>query len=161
MKNLLFTLILIVLLTYSCGVCKHNIPPVENNTVIHVVDSIVWHDSTIYHIVPKEIYKDYTALLDTMRLSTSYSEFAAYIDTTANLLKGFAKNTVDKIPVKTKWKERVVYKDSISYIKEPYPVEVVKEITKYPQSYWWFMGFTILVFVYFGIRIYLKLKFKL
>ena len=148
----------IVLMVGACAVCKPNIPPAENNTTVHVIDSIAWHDSTVYHIVPKEIYNDYTSLLDTLRLSTSYSSFESYIDTTYKTLKGSARNTVDKVPVQIKWKEKIIYKDSIQYVKEPYPVEVVKEVTKYPKSYWWFMGFSILALIYIGIKIYLKFK---
>lgn len=158
MKKLILILPVTLLLIAACGICKPNIPPAENNTTVHVIDSIAWHDSTVYHIVPKEIYNDYTSLLDTLRLSTSYSSFESYIDTTYKTLKGSARNTVDKVPVQIKWKEKIVYKDSIQYVKEPYPVEVVKEVTKYPKSYWWFMGFTILVCAFFGVKLYFKFK---
>lgn len=157
-KGSLILLLSILIGIAGCGICKPNLPPAENNTTTHVVDSIAWHDSTIYHIIPKEVYNDYTSLLDTLRLSTSYSAFESYVDTTYKTLKGSARNIVDKVPVQIKWKEKIVYKDSLVYIREPYPVEVVKEVTKYPKSYWWFMGFTILACVFFGIKLYLKLK---
>lgn len=157
-KGSLILFLSIVIGIAGCGICKPNIPPAENNTTVHVVDSIAWHDSIIYHIVPKEVYNDYTSLLDTLRLSTSYSEFESYVDTTHKTLKGTARNTVDKVPVQIKWKEKIVYKDSIKYVKEPYPVEVVKEVTKYPTTYWWFMGISILALLYIILKLYLKFK---
>ena len=84
-------MILIPLIITACGICKHNIPPATDNTTVHVVDSIAWHDSTVYHHIYKEHYNDYKSLLDTLSLETFYSEFRAYVDTTDKLLKGEAQ----------------------------------------------------------------------
>ena len=146
------------LLIAACGICKPTPPNPSENTVVHVIDSVAWHDSTVYYVVPKEIYNDYTSLLDTLKLATSFSEFESWVDTTSNTLKGTARNTVEKIPVEIKWKEKIVYKDSVSIKEIPVPYEVEKVVTKYPTSYWWFMGFTILALIYLGIKLYLKFK---
>lgn len=155
-KVLIFILLAIGLI--GCSITKPTLPPATNQTIIHHIDSITYHDSTIYHTVYKEIYKDYTKLLDTLYLETTYSKFKTYVDTSSNILKGEAANKTIDIPVKIKWKEKTVYKDSIQVKEVPYPVEVSKEVTKYPATYWWFMGFTILVLIYFGIKLYLKFK---
>lgn len=153
-----FLTILILFIITACGICKHNIPPATDTTLVHVVDSVAWHDSTVYHHIYKEHYNDYKSLLDTLSLETFYSEFRAYIDTTNKLLKGEAQNKEGVAPVQVKWKEKIVYKDSIQTKEVPYPVEVIKEVTKYPKSYWWFLGFTLLAGIYFGLKVYLKVK---
>lgn len=156
MKKLILFLTIVTGIV-ACGVCKPKpSPKPTEETIVHYKDSTVLHDSTIYCVIPKEVYNDYTALLDTLSLSTKFSEFSSWIDTTNNILKGKAKNKIEKLPVEIKWKERFVYKDSIQ-IKEV-PIEVEKEIIKYPKSYWWFLGISILALIYIGIKIYLKFK---
>ena len=70
------------------------------------------------------------------------------------------KDTVlkERIVYKDKYitETRIVYKDSIQVKEIPVEVEVVK--TVYPKTYWYLLGFFILVLVYIGIRIYLKFK---
>ena len=65
----------------------------------------------------------------------------------------------DSIKTVIKWKERIVYRDSIEKVEVPVPVEVTKEVTKYPKTYWWFMGFTILTALYVALKIYMRIKF--
>lgn len=147
-----------IALTFSCCATK-NIPGGTTDiTIINVRDSINFVDSVVYHHIYKEIYNDYTGLLDTLKLSTSYSDFKAFVDTSSNMLKGSAQNKEDSIPVKIKWKEKIVYRDSIRTVDKPYPVEVVKEVTKIPKSYWWFLGITILSGLYTALKTYLKFK---
>ena len=107
--------------------------------------------------MPIERYRDYTSLLDTLKLETSLAKAEAYVDTTNNTLKGSIENKKDSIKTVIKWKERIVQKDSLVY--KEVPVEVEKEVTKYPKSYWWFMGFTILAALYVALKVYMKIKF--
>lgn len=155
MKKILYLTVLL-LLTFGCGVTKKTIQ-IDHVTETHYVDSTRWHDSTIYYIVPIERYRDYTSLLDTLRLETSLAKAEAYVDTTNNTLKGSIENKKDSIKTVIKWKERIVQKDSLVY--KEVPVEVEKEVTKYPKSYWWFMGFTILAALYVALKVYMKIKF--
>lgn len=152
MKKLLT--ILFSLLLVSCGTVKYI--PTHEETIIHKVDSIAWHDSTIYHHIYNEHYKDYTGPEDTLYLETNYSRFRAWNDTTSNTLKGEAENKKDSIPTKIKWKERIVTRDSLVYVEKPYPVEITKEVKHIPG----FCKFTIIWFVlsiiYIGIKVYLK-----
>lgn len=147
-----------LLLTFACS-CPRKVIEVEHRVETHYVDSTVWHDSTIYHVIPIERYKDYTSLLDTLHLETSMATAEAWVDTTANTLKGSIENKQDSIKTVVKWKERIVQKDSLVY--KEVPVEVEKEVTKYPKSYWWFMGFTLLTGIYFGLKVFLKVKFNI
>ena len=144
-------------LVISCGICKRSVPP-TTTTIINVKDSVAWHDSTIYTILPVERYRDFGELLDTLKLETSLAKANAYVDTTKNILVGSIENKKDSLKTAIKWKERIVYRDSL--VTKEVPVEVVKEVTKYPKSYWWFLGFSLLGVVYFALKIYLKLKFN-
>ena len=157
MKKILYLTVLL-LLTFGCGVTKKTIQ-IEHVTETHYVDSTRWHDSTIYYIVPIERYRDYTSLLDTLKLETSLAKAEAYVDTTNNTLKGSIENKKDSLKTVIKWKERTVQKDSLVY--KEVPVEVEKEVTKYPRSYWWFMGISILAAVYVALKVYLKIKFNM
>ena len=157
MRKILYLTVLL-LLTLGCGVTKKTIQ-IDRITETHYVDSTRWHDSTIYYIVPIERYRDYTSLLDTLKLETSLAKAEAYVDTTNNTLKGSIENKEDSIKTVIKWKEHIVYRDSIEKVEVPVPVEVVKEVTKYPKTYWWFMGFTLLTGIYFGLKVFLKVKF--
>lgn len=55
-----------------------------------------------------------------------------------------------KYKEKTRWRDRVVEKhdtcrvDSIITIRK----EITKEVVKYPKSYWYFLGFSILVIIF-------------
>jgi len=155
MRKLLYLTVLL-LLTFGCCVTKKTIQ-IDRITETHYVDSTRWRDSTIYYIVPIERYRDYTSLLDTLKLETSLAKAEAYVDTTNNTLKGSIENKKDSIKTVIKWKERIVQKDSLVY--KEVPVEVEKEVVKYPKSYWWFMGFTILAALYVALKIYMRIKF--
>lgn len=152
---ILFTLLLVI---FSCSTAK---PTQKEEIHITYKDSIAWHDSTVVTYLTKERYVDVVNPLDTLNLETSYAKAQAYLDTTKRALKGSIENKPDA-PVKTKikWKEKLVYKDTV--ITKEIPVEVIKykEVTKYPKTYWWFMGISILSAVFVGIKMYLKFKLK-
>lgn len=155
MKKII-SLLIILITIISCGITKP-LPPATDTTVVHVIDSVAWHDSTLFHHVYKEIYNDYTDLLDTLNMSTTYSDFSAWVDSTSNKLKGTATNKDIDIPVQIKWKEKIVYKDSIQVVREPYPVEVEK--IKYRHTFWgklsWLIsGLFISILIIYIIRIY-------
>lgn len=155
MKKLL--IIPLILMMVGCALKKPNLTEREV-IVVKYIDSVVWHDSTIYHDVYREYYNDYTGMLDTLYMETSYSEFTAFNDTILRVLRGTASNKDVKIPVQIKWKEQIVYRDSIQYKEVPYPVEVVKTKTKYPKTYWIFMGISILSLGFAALKLYLKFK---
>lgn len=152
MKNIFKILILSLLV--SCSVVKP--VPVQTQIKYQIRDSINFKDSTVYHTLYKEVYRDYTNLLDTLNLSTSYADAKAFVDTTKMLLKGEIKNKDADIPVKIKWKEKIVHRDSIVTKEVPVPVEVEK--IKY-KHYWyesilWFLSILFAGIV--GLKIFLK-----
>lgn len=142
----------LLLLAISCGTVKP-LPPATNNTtvkdstVIHIVDSV--------RVIPKEVIKDVVPQYDTLIMETSMAKSVSYVDTTTHTLKGTLNNKKG-ITEKIVYKDKLVYRDSIQIKEKPYPVEVVKEVTKYPKSYWWFLAYTVLSLIYFGVKIYLK-----
>lgn len=99
--------------------------PVEHTEYVHVHDTTYFRDTTIKYQIEKERYTDYVGLLDTLKLSTDYASAQAYIDTTANLLKGSIESKPEK-QIVIRWKEKEVVRDSIVYKEKPVPVEVVK-----------------------------------
>lgn len=153
-KIILFSAILCM--TIGCCTTKH-LPPKET-TIVHHIDSIAWHDSTIYHNIYHEYYKDYTGPTDTLNLETTYSKFRAWNDTTSNILKGEALNKEGTIPVDIKWKEKIVYTDSLVYIDKPYPVEVPKEVKYIPGFCKFTIAWFILTLLYILINIYFKIR---
>jgi len=152
----LVAILLSATLVYGCGVVKPR--PIKEETIIHQIDSIAWHDSTIMHYLDKERYVDIVKPLDTLHLETSYAKATAYLDTANTVLRGEIENKDVPIKQTIKWKEKIVYRDA-TIIKEV-PVEVTKEVIKYPKTYWWFMAISILAVVYLGVKLYLKFKLK-
>ena len=149
MKNIFKILILSLLV--SCSIIKP--VPVQTQIKYEIRDSINFKDSTVYHTLYKEVYKDYTNLLDTLNLSTSYADAKAYVDTSKMLLKGEIKNKDADVPVKIKWKEKIIYRDSIVTKEVPVPVEVEK--IKY-KHYWyesilWFLSIILVGIVGFKV----------
>lgn len=61
---------------------------------------------------------------------------------------------------KTRWRDRVVerhdtcWRDSITTEYK----ETTKEVVKYPKTYWWFLGFTILFFIFAFVKLKKWLK---
>lgn len=133
-----------VLMVTSCGITGKPVV-VRDSTQINYryVDSVNYVDSTIYHHIWKEHYKDYANLLDTLNLETSYSRAKAYIDTTEKKLKGEIENKEDSIPEKIKWKTKIVHKDSIVFQKEEIPVPYEVEVKYIPKFYKWLLGLNI------------------
>jgi hypothetical protein len=141
---------------------------VTNNSSVIFKDSLIIRDSTrfidsiIYVPIPREKVMEIISQIDTSFLETSVAESQAYVDTNSLMIVHSLENkdTVlkERIVYKDKYitETRIVYKDSIQVKEIPVEVEVVK--TVYPKTYWYLLGFFILVLVYIGIRIYLKFK---
>lgn len=155
MKKLIVAIAVIAIT--SCSTIKYI--PVETNTNVNVLDSIAWHDSTIYSYITKERIVDVVNYLDTLKLDATYASATAYVDTTTHTLKGDLrqKDSV-KIETKIKWKERIEYRDSIVTKEIPVPVEVLKPYT--PKWVWSFVVWFILSLVVIGLRIYIKIVLK-
>lgn len=147
-----------VLLVASCSIFKPVV--LKDSTVVnyHYVDSINYIDSTILVPIYKEYYRDYSDLLDTLNLETSLAQAKAYVDTTDKKLKGEIQNKDTQIPYKTKYKEKISYKDSLVYIRQDVPVYVEKIKKVVPSWCWWLLGIDIALLLVAVIFLLKKLK---
>ena len=127
MKRIIF--IILLLLTVCCGTIKE--VPVQTNTTIEYRDSIVVKDSLIY--IPKETIKEVVPMLDTLQMETDMATATAWLDTTTTTLKGTLVNKKG-IVEKVKWREKIVYRDSI--VTQEVPVEIEVEKIKYRHTFW-------------------------
>ena len=133
MLNKLF-MIFCCFLMIGCSTIKY--VPIEKATEVHTETVTVYRDTTIFKEIPVEIHSAFSR--DTSILETSLAVSSAYIDTSTLMIRHTLANKADSIQIRYKYLEKTVYKDSIS-VKEV-PVEVVKEKTVYPKSYWWMLG---------------------
>lgn len=148
----------IVLAIAGCGLFKHTPPAYNDHTEVHYKDSIRWHDSTVFKEIPVEKIVNIVPVGDSSHLETSLAISDAWADTMG--LHHTLNNKEGSIPVKVQWRDRIIYKDSIQIKEKPVPYEVVKEKEIIPKSYWYFLGFTILVVAYWIVRIILKIRKK-
>ena len=89
----------------------------KDSTVINTIDSI--------KIIPVERVVDLVPVYDTLYLSTSLAESKSYVDTVNHILRGSITNkSTFSQHIKYEWKEHTVYKDSLVYEPQPYPVQV-------------------------------------
>lgn len=169
MKNILWTLFTSLVMLASlggCGTIKH-VPITDKNNIV-LRDSVIFRDSTrvidsiIYVQIPREKVMDFISQIDTSKLETSVAKSFAYVDTTSLMIIHSLENKDAVLQKEIVYKDRyiteekIVYRDSIQ-IKE-IPVEVEVEKTKYPKTYWWLLGFFVIVVGIFIVRIYLKFK---
>ena len=148
-----WAILLFIPLAVSCGLGKH-LPPAENNHSSSVRDSVRIVDSV--RITERARYKEYTGLLDTLKIGDEHANMKSWIDTTHNVLAG--QLNVEPVEEKTKY----IYKDrevhDTTYIKEPFPVEVEKVVA--PKIFPWSLALNFLFLSLAGIWIYFKLKSK-
>lgn len=150
--------ILLLLLIFIIGMygCKPQQVIVEKEKVVYVQsDSVRYIDSTV--MVPVEVYRDYSSLLDTLFLSTSLAESKSWLDTNSLYLVGEIRN-LKAIQVKYVEVDKWHTKDSIVEKEKPVPYEVEIVKTKTPTWAWWTLFISIGLFVYVGIRLYLRFK---
>lgn len=138
------------LLVFFAG-CKVQYVPIETIKEVHTIDSVYLRDTTIQYRIEKEYIRDFTDLLDTLRMETAYSNFVAWVDTSEVKLSGTARNkseNVINIPVQVK--EKVTVRDSIVYQDRPVPVEVEKVVHPvYEKWLWGWLVFSLLAFFAF------------
>ena len=136
-----------IVLLGSCGICNH-LP--QEHIVVRDSVSISYKDSTIFH--HQTVNKDYIGLLDTLRIQGAHSSMKAFADTTHFIIKGELKEE----PIKEQIREKIVYKEhrDTIYIKEPYPVEIKKEVKVHYwyEKYLWFIS--LLALAYLGFKFY-------
>lgn len=140
-----------VLLCFSCKTIQY--VPIKGDTVVEYRDTTIWRDSLIY--TPVEVVKEVVPYMEPLTMETSLAKAEAYVDTTTRTLKGKIENKKG-ITEQIKWREKIVYKDSISVKEVPVPVEVekIKHKHYFYEPILWFIS--ILSVLYFAIKILKK-----
>jgi hypothetical protein len=119
-------------------------------------------DSIIYIEIPREKVMEIISQIDTSCLETSVAESKAYVDTSSLMIIHSLENKDTALQKKIVYKDRyitetkIVYKDSIQIKEVPVEVEVEKKV--YPKTYWWLLGFFVIVVGIFIVKLYLKFK---
>lgn len=147
-------LLLIFGMVVGCGTTKV-IAEKETIEKIVVKDSLIYKDSIVY--IPQERIVEIVPQLDTLFMDIETASSKAYLDTTNMLLKGELKSKKKEV---VKYQTIIEYRDRTDtvYIKEPQPYEVVKKEKYIPSIFWWSLIGNIIVILYLGFRIYLKIK---
>lgn len=134
--------------------------PTNTATEVRYKDSTIYHRDTMVYTIPKEVYSDYTTLLDTLRLATKYAESYAYVDTTAMVLKGTIKTINNAIPIEYVYKDRIITNDTTIYKEVPIVhTEYVKDKSdKVLKDIWMVLclvcaGMVVLLFVLYKLKL--------
>ena len=147
----------IIILLAGCKVQYVPIPA-ETSTTVTVKDSTVLNIIDSVRITEKSRYKDYGDLLKTLKIDGNRSHMTAWIDTTKNILNGELIEDPVKEKVRTEYRDKYIYKDSIQLVEKPIPIEVPVEVKYVPKVYKIFSAIGLLtllsVLIYLGIKIY-------
>ena len=141
-------------LVLSCGITK---PTPGTNSQVNVRDSVVVHKVDSIVVIPVERVVDVVAQYDTLTLETNKAKATAYVDTTLHVLKGKIENK-SGVEYKYIYKDKIVYRDSITVKEVPVPYEVVKEVTKIPKAFWWLLAATLILGGWQIFKIIMKIK---
>lgn len=122
----------------SCTTVKYI--PVKGETTVEYRDSIVTKLDTIT-VTRTEIQRvrDYTGMLDTLRLETKTARATAYLDTAARAIKGSLEDKEVPMQVVVPSKEEYHQRDSVERVEVPIPVEVEKVVEVVPK-FWRVVG---------------------
>ena len=157
MKKVITILVIAGLALSSCGLC-HHIP--STSSTINVRDSVAVHWIDSIRVTEKSVYKDYTSLLDTLRIKVEgRASMAAWADTTHNVIAGELQT--EPVTEKTK----ILYKDRIKEVHDTTKIEVpvkveVEKIVKVVPKFWRITGVLGLISVCALIVLLLK-RFKI
>lgn len=145
-----------ILLGLLVSSCKVQYVPVKETEYVTVRDSVYLRDTTIQYRVEKEYVRDYTGLLDTLDLETSYASARAWVDTSRATLSGEIRNRENVIDIPVSVKEKVTVRDSVVYKDVPVPVEVVR--TVHPKYEGWLWGYVVVTLLAFFAFLFWKFK---
>lgn len=128
------------------------IPIPSEKTVYVYKDSVITRDSTV--LIPKEYYRDFTSILDTLHLETSNASSKSWVDTTSRVITGFIESK-DNIKYKYITKTEYITRDSLVTVNVPY--EVVKEVRYIPNIYklslYWLIFSIFMIFWFIATKI--------
>ena len=155
MKKIL-VLFATALLLLGCKTIQY--VPIKGDTIVKDSLIIETRIDTLKVQLPPERVRDWTGLLDTLRLETGLATSTTWVDTTRGILAGELKNKETPLEVPVTSTNTLERKDSIVYKEVPVPVEVIKEKKIYPK---WLVLLSILGVIstmILGFQVYLKVK---
>ena len=129
--------------------------PVNTETVINYIDSLVIKDSVRVVELPKERIKDIVPIYDTLELETSLAGSKTWLDTTFHTLRGEIWNK-PQAKISTPYEEHIVYRDSI--VTKEVPVEVEKVVKTHYGYEKWLWGYVVVSLLVVALYIVLKKK---
>lgn len=139
----------------SCGHIRQVVTETKYETITNYVDSLRIKDSI--RVIPIERYVDIVAMPETLHLETSLAAATAYYDSTFNALRGEIHNKKEIEEHHTHIEHSTAKADTIRIYQEV-PKIVEKEVVKTPRWAWYSLLFNILLILFVGIKIYLKIK---
>lgn len=147
-------LLVLALSLAACTTVKYI--PIKGETITK--DSIIIETKidTLEVKLPPERVRDWTGLLDTLRLQTGYAYSTSWVDTTKGILTGTLVNKETPLDVYVPSTHTLEKKDSIIYKEIPVPVEKIEYRT--PKWPWYSLILNIIGFLLVGFSIYLKVK---
>lgn len=151
MKKIIFAALLAALA--ACSTIKY--VPVETIKEVHVRDSVYFRDTLVRVELKKARISDFVDPSDTLVLQTDLARSTTFLDTTRNVLRGTIENTKPHVEKKIPVKEKIVYRDSLVYVKEPYPVDVEKPVKYIPwivKVLAWIGGISLIVSIIYILR---------
>ena len=140
-----------VIMMIACSPVKQI--PVQ--TIVNYRDSLVINKIDSVVVIPIERVIDIVPIYDTLTLETSLSKSISYVDTSLHILRGSIINKKN-IEYKYIYRDKIQVKDSVVTKEVPVPVEVVK--TVHPKYEKWLWLILISIFMYIGVKIYMKQK---
>lgn len=147
---------MLIICCFSCSTIKY--VPIKGDTVVEYRDTTIYKDSIVY--TPKEVVKEIVPELDTLSMETSIAKATAYLDTINRMLRGKIENKKG-ITEQMKYKEKIVYRDSV--VIQEVPIEVPVETIKYRHTFfdklcWLISGLSISILLYILLKKYVKGK---
>ena len=139
MRRLIPYLIVSCLLLSGCGHGK--VMTVNEHDIYRFVDRTIWHDSLYILPLPQEKVKDIVPDYGLLHMETSLAVAEAHVEEDRLIGEMWNKET---LPETIRWKERIVYRDSIRTVEKEIPVEVERLVTRYPKSYWVLLAYAAL-----------------
>lgn len=122
---------------------------------VEVKEYVTLRDTIIVPRVRVDTLIQYREIPDTSRLENKYSASEAWV------VKDSIHHTLWLKPFNFKFDIKIpqLHKDSIIRIREPYPVEVIKEVRHIPTFFWICFGVIVLEIIGFFVYLWLKTKF--
>ena len=132
--------------------------PATTSTTVTVKDSTIWNIKDSVRITEKSRYKDFGDLLKPLVIDGNHSHMRSWVDSTRNILVGTLEEDEITEKIRTEYRDKYIYKDSIQLVEKPVPVDIIKEKKIYPK---WLVLLSILGVIstlVLGFIGYLKIK---